>query len=185
MTSEKINVLLAIFTLILAGATVWLAIATWRMASVSKKSFDLESRPYFAFRDFHFRFYLEQPEDENQKPTKGGVKIGLIFRNPGKVLISYQVESIHITFAGITIDNPTFISSGGVIYPNDQTVFWYGLIPNIDVSPLPKTGVVEYEVTYSASNKKHQYRTMRKIQYTLNSLDPYNVDWLYLEEKDT
>jgi len=185
MTPEKINVLLAIFTLVLAGSTVWLAIATWRMASVSKKSFDLESRPYFAFKDFHFRFYLEQPEDANQKPTKGSVKIGLIFRNPGKVLIKYKVESIYITFSGVTLDDPTFKSSGGVIYPNDQTVFWYALIPNIDISSLPKTGMVEYEVTYSASNKSRLYKTMRKIQYTLNSVDPYNIDWLYLEEKDT
>jgi hypothetical protein len=185
VSPEQTNAALAIITFLLAGATVWLAVATWRMASVSKASFDLESRPYFAFKDFLFKFHLEKPAQESQPPTKGAVRIGLKFRNPGRVLIHYQVKTIRITFSGATVDNPKFESMGGPIYPNDETIFWYGAIPNIDISTMPKTGIVEYEVDYYAIERKQTFKSNRKIQYTINSIDPFNMDWLYLEQKDT
>jgi len=184
VTPEQTNAALAILTFLLAAATVWLAVATWRMASVSKASFDLESRPYFAFKDFLFKFFLEKPDSEAQPPTKGAVRIGLKFKNPGRVLIHYQVKTIRITFAEATIDNPKFKLMGGAIYPNDETMFWYGTIQNIDLSTMPKTGIVEYEVEYYAVDKK-TFKSMRKIQYTVNSISPFDMDWLYLEEKNS
>lgn len=185
MTPEQTNAALAILTFLLAAATVWLAVATWRMASVSKASFDLESRPYFAFKGLLFKFHLEKPTEESKPPTKGAVRIGLRFRNPGRVLIHYQVKSIRITFSGATVDNPKFETMGGPIYPSDETMFWYGAIPNIDISAMPKRGNVEYEVEYYAIERKKAFQSSRKIQYTINSIDPYDMDWLYLEEKDT
>jgi hypothetical protein len=82
VTPEQTNAALAILTFLLAAATVWLAIAIWRMASVSKVSFDLESRSYFAFKDFLFKFFLEKPANDTQPPTKGSVRIGLKFKKP-------------------------------------------------------------------------------------------------------
>ena len=185
MTPEQTNVALVILTVLLAVATVCLAVATWRMASITKASFDLESRPYFAFKDFLFKFFLEKPADGSQPPTKGSVRIGLKFRNPGRVLIHYQVKNIRITFSGATVDNPKFELMGGSIYPKDETMFWYGAIPNIDLSTMPKTGVVDYEVDYYAIEKKQTFKSTRKVQYTINSINPFDIDWLYLEEKDT
>lgn len=169
----------------MAGATVWLAVATWRMASITKASFDLESRPYFAFKGFLFKFFIEKPSDDSQPPTKGAVRIGLKFRNPGRVLIYYQVKTIQITISGATVDNPQFKSMGGPIYPNDETIFWYSGIPNIDISTMPKAGIVEYAVDYYAIEKKQTFKSTRKIQYTINSQNPLDIDWLYLEQKDT
>jgi hypothetical protein len=185
MTPEQTNSALAIFTFLLAAATVWLAVATWRMASVSKASLDLESRPYFAFKGFWFKFYADKPTEESKPPTKAAVRIGLRFGNPGRVLIHYQVKSVRITFSGTTVDNPKFASTGGPIYPSDETVFWYGTIPNIDISAMPKTGIVEYEVEYYAIERKKTFKSSRKIQYTINSISPFDMDWLYLGEKDT
>jgi hypothetical protein len=185
MTSEETNMLLAIFTFALAGATVWLAVSTWRMVSITKASFDLESRPYFAFKEFLFKFFLEKPEDKSQSPVKGSVRIGLRFRNPGRVLIHYQVKTIRVTFSGATVDDPKFVSMGGPIYPNDETIFWYGTIPHIDISAMPKTGIVDYEVEYYGVKKKGLFKSSRKIQYTINSFNPPVMEWLYLEEKDT
>ena len=184
MTLEQTNVVLAILTFLLAAATVWLAIATWRMASVSKASFDLETRPYFSFKNFLFKFFLEEPTDNNPSPSKGSVRIGLKFKNPGRVLIHYQVEKIRITFSGATIDNPKFELMGGTIYPNDETLFWYGAIQNIDLSTMPKKGNVEYEIKYYAVEKNHTFKSIRKIEYTINSINPFDMDWLYLEEQD-
>jgi|GEM_PF-1978221 len=185
MTPEQTNVTLSSLTFLLAGATVWLAVATWRMASITKASFDLESRPYFAFKNFMFTFHLEKTADGSTPPAKGYVRIGLIFRNPGRVLIHYKVKSIRITFSGSTVDNPNFKLMGGPIYPNDETIFWYDAIPNIDLSTMPKIGIVEYEIDYYAIEKKQTLKSSRKIQYTIRSIDPYNMDWLYLEQKDT
>lgn len=185
MTPEQTNAALAVLTSLLAAATVWLGIATWRMASVSKASFDLETRPYFAFKEFLFKFLLEKPDQESLPPTKGAVRIGLKFRNPGRVLIYYQVKNIRITFSGSTVDDPKFESKDGPIYPNDETIFWYGAIPNIDISKMPKTGIVEYEVEYYALENKQTFKSSRKIHYTINSIKPFDMDWLYIEQKDT
>lgn len=185
MTPEQTNTVLAILTFLLAAATVWLAVATWRMASVSKASFDIESRPYFAFKHFLFKFILEEPTEELQHPTKGAVRIGLRFRNPGRVLIHYQVKTIRVTFSGATVDNPKFELMGGPIYPSEETMFWYATIPDIDISVMPKTGVVEYEVEYYAIEEEKTFKSSRKIKYTINSISPLNYEWLYLEEKDT
>jgi hypothetical protein len=183
--SDVANAVLALFTVVLAGATVWLAFATRRMASVSKEAFDLESRAYFVFRNFLFKFYVEKPE-EGKALTKGHMKVGLLFGNPGKVLINYEVKSIRATYAGTTIDNPTFKSMKGVIYPNDQTVFWYGVIPNVDISAFPNSGIVEYTVEYYSVFRKGLHKTQRKIEYIINSVEPVaDFDWLYLEESDT
>ncbi len=154
------------------------------MASVSKEAFDLESRAYFVFRNFLFKFYVQKPEDETT-PTKGNLRIGLLFGNPGKVLIHYEVKTIRATYAGATIDNPSFKLMKGVIYPNDVTVFWYGTIPNVDISTFPKSGVVEYTVKYYSVPRKGLYKTQRKIEYIINAVQPVaDFDWLYLEESD-
>lgn len=180
-----INTALAVFTFVLAIATVWLAIATWRMASVTKKAFDLESRPYFALKSFIFKFLVEKPTNNAPSPTRGDLKVGLIFRNPGKVLVHYEVKSIRVTFSGATIDNPHFERMGGPIYPNDTTVFWYGVIRNVDISSFPRGGNAEYAVEYHGVPEKGTYTTRRKIQYTINSVEPPDIDWLYLEEEDS
>lgn len=183
--SEISEAVLALFTVVLAGATVWLAFATRRMASVSKEAFDLESRAYFVFRNFLFKFYVQKQED-GKPPTKGDLRIGLLFGNPGKVLIHYEVKSIRATYAGATIDNPSFKLMKGVIYPNDVTVFWYGKIPNVDISAFPKSGVVEYTVEYYSVHRKGLYQTQRKMEYTINAVAPVaDFDWLYLEESDS
>ncbi len=138
-----------------------------------------------AFKNFLFKFYLEKPHDETPPPTTGSVRIGIKFQNPGRVLIHYKVKTIRVTFSGSTVDNPKFELMGGTIYPNDETMFWYGAIKNISLTTMPITGVVEYEVDYYAVEKKKVFNTIRKIQYTINSIDPFDIDWLYLEEKDT
>ncbi len=109
-------------TSLLAVATVVLAGATWQL---NKKAFELETQPHFAFKNFHFKVFVE-PSDKNDGLEKTRLKIGLIFRNPGKVLIRYEVKSLRLTFGGQTIDNPQFATRGGSIYPEEETLFWYG-----------------------------------------------------------
>ncbi len=166
-------------TLILAVTTVWLAFATWRMASISKKAFELETQPYFTFRNFLFKVFVQPPGEEGEI-EKTDLRTGIIFRNPGKIPVRYEVKSLRLTFEGRTIDNPKFINSGGSIYPEDEEIFWYGTILNVDMSALPGTGFLEYEIEYSAVRKQGTVTTTRKVQYVINSLNPPNFDWIYL-----
>ncbi len=154
------------------------------MAAGSKEAFDLESRAYLVFKSFIFKFIVEK-QSNSTGPTKSHVKIGLVFANPGRVLVSYEIKSIRATYAGATIDNPSFKSMKSMVHPNDTTVFWYGVIPNVDISAFPKSGVVEYTVEYHSILKEGLYRSHRKIEYTINALEPVSdFDWLYIEESD-
>ena len=169
--------------IILAVATVVLAYATWRMASVSKKAFELETQPYFAFKNFLFKVFVD-PSDKNDGLEKTHLKIGIIFRNPGKVLIRYEVKSLRLTFGGQTIDNPQFATRGGSIYPEEEALFWYGTIPNVDMSALPRTGSLEYVVEYSDALEQGTVTTTKRVQYTIHSLKPVDFDWIYQHEED-
>ena len=185
MTPEQINTVIAIFTVLLAISTVWLAIATWRMASVTKDSFDLESRPYVVFKGFIFKFFRKKTSDEQRADSKAAVRIGLILSNPGRVLVKYVMKTIRITFSGVTLDKPQFQLMGGTIFPNDETVFWYGTIKDIKITEMPKQGIVEYEIEYFSIAKKRKFTSKRTIEYTILSIEPFDIEWLYLEEKDS
>ncbi len=167
-------------TSLLAVATVVLAGATWQL---NKKAFELETQPHFAFKNFHFKVFVE-PSDKNDGLEKTRLKIGLIFRNPGKVLIRYEVKSLRLTFGGQTIDNPQFATRGGSIYPEEETLFWYGTIPNVDMSALPRTGFVEYVVEYSDALEQETVTTTKRVQYTINSLKPFDFDWIWIDQHE-
>lgn len=172
---------LSVITAILALATVGLAVATWRMASISAKAFELETRPYFAFKNFLFKVFVEQ-SDGPEVTRKMHLKAGLVFRNPGKVLIRYEIRSLRVTFGGQTIDNPQFVNRGGQIYPGDEAIFWYGPIHNVDLSVLPRSGFLEYVVKYSTVPEQGPISTEKRIQYTINSIQPFDFDWVYQPE---
>ena len=169
---------LSVITLILALATVVLAVATWRMASISTKVFELETRPYFAFDNFLFKVFMKPPGGEGEI-QKADLRTGIIFRNPGNIPVQYKVKSLRLTFEGKTIDNPEFTNSGGEIYPGDVNFFWYGPIPDVDVSAFPRSGFLEYTVEYSAVPEQGIVTTTRKVQYTIYSFNPPNFDWVY------
>ena len=169
---------MAVFTLILAAATVVLAVATWRMASISKKAFELETQPYFTFKNFLFKVFVHPPGEEGET-KKADLRIGIIFRNPGKIPIRYKVKSLRVTFEGKTIGDPKFVSNDGSIYPGEEVVFWYGTIQNVDISTFPRGGFLEYEAEYSAVSGQGSETIAKKVQYTINSLNPINFDWVY------
>lgn len=169
---------LFVVTAISALATVFLAIATWRMASISREEFALSTRPFFAFKNIIFKIFAKKSDGQTH------LRVGIIFRNPGKVPIRYDVKSMRVTFGGQTIDDPKFATRGGEIYPDDETIFWYGTILNVNMSNLPCPGVLQYEIDYSDMLKKETVTTKKKIQYTFNSLDPPNFDWIYQPEED-
>ncbi|MDI6632246.1 MAG: hypothetical protein QME13_07405 [Thermoanaerobacteraceae bacterium] len=176
--------LMDVFTLALAAATVWLAFATHKLAGITKQMFELEARPYFALSNFLFRFYIKKQLLEGDTPAEGDLKFGLEFRNPGKVAVTYKVQRIGVTFNGKTIENPTFSTMGGTITPGNFGVFWYGVIPKVDFSSLPRGGIVEYEIEYFSIPDAKRYTTKQKIEYVLNSVEPYSLDWRYLHEED-
>ena len=177
------NTLVAIFTLGLAIATVWLAFATHRLANITRKAFDLEARPYFAFGDFVLRIFLKR-DLQSEATRQSLLRVGLVFKNPGKIPVHYKLTEISVTFSGQTVDKPRFQNMGGIIYPGDSSIFWYGNIENVDVSSLPKQGIVEYKAEYRSDVTTQLYETFRKIEYTLNSIEPYSLDWIYLDQSD-
>ena len=48
---------------------------------------------------------------------------------------------------------------------------------------MPKQGVLEYEIDYYAAEHKIN-KTFRKMEYTINTTAPFDIEWLDLEEKD-
>ena len=134
---------LAVSTLILAGATVWLGFSTREMANISAKEFELGTRPYFAFKGFCFKVF--------KKPVGTiDLQVGLVFSNPGKVLIQYNEKSLHVRFGGKTTENTVHDNHGGEIYPQAENIFWCGTIQDLGIATVPGKGLLEYEFEYFA-----------------------------------
>ena len=158
-------------TLLLAIGTFWMALSTRASASASKKIFELEARPCLVFNKPMFRLHQEAMRvDENKPHINKELTLGIEFKNPSRVPLRYSITSIRMTFDSRTVDNPTFNTSGALIYPGDFGVFWFGTLPYHEQLNVAKQGVIEYTVKYEAIDHKRGfinftgYSTERSLQ---------------------
>lgn len=159
----------------LAVATVWLGAETRKMAVAAKASIELESRPYLAFRGLYVNIGTLQ-DVSTQKA--GAFRIGLRLANPGKVLITYKVDSMLVSLAGNPAANPHFDTTSGVIHPADETTFFYPVIATTTSITAPSEAVVEYAVSYWAIETER--KSMRaKVRLLITSATTH--EWIYLD----
>ena len=132
----------------LAIATVWLGLETRRMAVAAKASIDLESRPYLSFRGFLIKTGIFQ---DFSPQSKGAFRIGLRLFNPGKVLISYSVKNMDVSVNDIVATNPHFETTGGVIHPTEELIFFYPIITSLTPIKAPAVAEVKFSINYWAT----------------------------------
>ena len=87
-----------------------------------------------------------------------------------------------ITFEKLTVEEPNFITNGGIIYPGDFGIFWYSNVQYDGELLPPKRGVIEYELEYSSTDLPKKYQKSEKMRYSLNSFEPYSCDWDNIED---
>tara|TARA_R110002049_G_scaffold190570_2_gene359249 strand:+ start:15985 stop:16584 length:600 start_codon:yes stop_codon:yes gene_type:complete len=172
-------------TLLLAIGTFWMALSTRASASASKKIFELEARPCLVFNKPMFRLHQEAMRvDENKPHINKELTLGIEFKNPSRVPLRYSITSIRMTFDSRTVDNPTFNTSGALIYPGDFGVFWFGTLPYHEQLNVAKQGVIEYTVKYEAIDHKRGFIKTERMSYVVASFDNFHVDWRYLEDSE-
>lgn len=165
-------------TLALAISTVWLAIETRRMSTAAKSSIELETRPYLAFRGLYLSFAkLASPAPPTETPA---LRVGLKLFNPGKVLVTYQVESITVSFPGSTLDSPTFETTGGVIHPGEETLFFYPWLPFTGQPNILGGGEIAFTIAFR-STVNQQSRVKAKLTFTIKSADAKDYEWIFSE----
>ena len=69
--------------------------------------------------------------------------------NPGKVRVTYQIDQIIASIGGHTVDTPKFETTSGVVHPDEETIFFFPLIP----SPKPIQAPAEGEISVTISNR--------------------------------
>lgn len=176
---------LAAITLLLAIGTFWMAISTRAAARASKQIFELESRPYLVFSKPMFRIHQQVAGATEKESVKTkALTLGIEFKNAGRVPLRYSTKSICQTFDGRTVENPTFRTRGGIIYPNDFGVFWFGTLSYEGQLIAPKSGVIEYTVEYEAIDQQRRFLKTENMRYVVTSFEPYNFDWHYLEDSE-
>ena len=182
MSSTVAYSILAIFTIILAVATVILAVATFIAAVTSKKSFELEARPYFTFAGFDLELASDDTDKGVKKTKNNAVHIGMQFKNPGRVLIEYELKDLTLELPGCERIEPETSRRSGLIFPSDLTTFWCGTFAINSSAALPLTGTVTYTSEYSGAGKSKKYSSIKRIKFSITGLDPLTFKWVYLEE---
>ena len=159
-------------------ATVWMAVETRRMSVAAMRSIELETRPYLAFRGLYLSFAkLANLASSTETPA---LRLGLRLFNPGKVLVSYQVQSLAVSFAGNVPTTPTFETTGGVIHPNEETLFFYPWLPFAGQPNTLGAGEVAFTISFR-STENQQSRVKGKLTFTVKSPDGSDFEWVFIE----
>jgi hypothetical protein len=157
-------------------ATVWMAVETRRMSMAAMRSIELETRPYLAFRGLNLSFAkLSDLASSTETPA---LHLGLRLFNPGKVLVSYQVEFFTVSFTGDTLASPKFETTGGVIHPSEETLFFYPWLPFRGQPNALGAGEVAFTISFR-STENQQSRVKAKLSFTIKTGNDH--EWLFIE----
>ncbi|MBI5438315.1 MAG: hypothetical protein HY936_05125 [Nitrosomonadales bacterium] len=159
-------------------ATVWMAVETRRMSTAAMSSIELETRPYLAFRGLYLSFAkLANLASSTESPA---LRVGLRLFNPGKVLVNYQVEFLFVSFAGSSPASPTFETTGGVIHPGEETIFFYPWLPFTGQPNALGAGEVAFTIAFRSTEHQHS-RVKGKLTFTVKSQDGSDFEWVFKE----
>ncbi len=171
-------------TLILSGvitiATVVYACLTFRMMSVMKATHEIESRPYLAFDGLSFTLLT------NDNKRIGTLKVGIIFRNPGKVLTRYDIEKVELRIADGEIQQreSLAVTRGGSVFPGSSRIFFLTPADHVVIDQGIVQGAVEYELRYAVPTLAASYRSMRKLNFVY-FIDAGHYEWVESHSEET
>lgn len=170
-----------LLTFVLAGTTVWLAVATHKMAKATREAVAIQSQPFLAVDGIVLE--LGQMSNIADGGSIGVSRLALLLSNPGQVLVTYEIESLHVTFDSSVVPEPNFLTRRGVLHPKAQTHYYYPSIRFAGQLRPGLAGEVTFTIGYWAtSNEVHH--VSGRMQYTLQNVEPGRVGWLYLEGPD-
>jgi hypothetical protein len=135
-----------ILTFAMSAATVWLAIETRRMAIASKASIDLEAQAYLAFRGVDLK--LASLSNLTGSEPSLGLRTALRLANPGKVLVKYHINSINCTHSLPKSDMSQFTTTGGVIFPGEETLFVLPFAPINQTTNIAPSGEISFSLSF-------------------------------------
>ena len=164
-------------TLVLAVGTVWLAVATHRMAKATRQAVALQAEPYFAVDGINLTFITGAPDAP--RPVVSAARVVLLLSNPGQVRITYDAELVNATVGGIGFWDQQFSTRRGVIHPKTQLQFY---CPPIQLQSPPRVGLsgeVQFTIAYWVTLYE-VHRLTGHLTFTYVSAEAGRVEWLWL-----
>lgn len=110
----------------------------------------------------------------NKTTGQTDVKIGFEIENTNDYMIKYDVSVINASINNKTVKNPKspkMDSMGGYVYPGKTSLFRYEMIYNVDLTKMPISGNLEYDLTYSTVPPGTTRRSYKKMSFTLYQAD--------------
>lgn len=170
-----------IANLLVALATGGLAWVTYGVAKTSRDALLLQVQPQLSFEGVSL-----QPGEYRAvgvDPVSPALRVGVIFSNPGKVPVDYEVSTdMSFELNGVPLFNADKLYSYGArLYPERRHTFF---IPTLALKSSPyagSKGVLDVSVLYwSDSRQKHRMTLKQSIQ--ISSVHPELAwEWHSLE----
>jgi hypothetical protein len=152
---------------------------TFKMARIMERTYEIAHRPYISFENLQFEILV------NEATNVAALQIAIILRNAGNVLAHFKMKSISITLGDRRIDNPVFNNSGGSIFPGSTTKFKYDTFHNFDLSAVPVSGEVRFQIEYGMLSDTLTHKSTKELSYDLLTLNPLYFKYTFLKEEDT
>jgi len=171
--------MLEFLTLLLAIATFFLGWQTYKMAKATQDMVKVEKLPQVAF------IGLTHQKVTYTDLSTIGIKVGLILKNTGKVLIKYDInpDTLSVVVQNRTPSKPVFFNYGGYIFPGQTTTFYYNAIDNIDINSLLE-GKFKYDLNYNSIPPSNPHSSQRELTFQIPSIDETSISWMHIKENE-
>jgi hypothetical protein len=150
-----------------------------RTAKDAKASYMLDQRPYLAFDNLEVTLYKVETKVvlQDTKAFRDSLQIGAVFRNVGKTIAKYEVDSFAVEIANVKASGSKK-NSGGIVYPGLISIYRHAPI-QIDNNNKHFSGFLEYKVKFGRSPNSDTYVSTKKIGFDI-FLTEENIQWKYI-----
>ena len=180
ITPEDIAVGNLITTVVLICITAYYAFITHKIQHDQSNHFELTHRPYLSFEKFELGF------DEEDNVIKG-VQPKLFLKNVGNVILKFNVHESNFTINSIPASNIDLVNSGGYIFPQMNSIFYYPSEKKFNHTNLKSKneGVLKYKISYNMPGSKKNYISEKTLVFNFSLVRDMPFAVLYKDQKET
>ena len=149
ISAENIALINLFTTIVLCLITALYVYITYSIQRDQRKHFELTHRSYLSFEKFELGFVEENNVIQGLQPK-------LFLRNVGNVILKFNVDEATYTINNIPASNIELINSGGYIFPQMNSIFYYPPEKKFNQGNLKdkNVGVLKYKISYNTPGSK-------------------------------
>jgi hypothetical protein len=165
-------------TLAVAAFTGWMAWETRRMAKAALGSVAAAAKPELAFTNLELKQAMSI--DPNGGPDFLGVQVKLLFDNPGRVRVNYDLERVDVELRGKSAPIGFYDNHRGIIAPRGSAGFYLSAARLDSALELKDMMLLRLRVRFWASPQTRELLTFA-LRVVIIGRAPLQWHWVFTD----